>query len=224
VAATSAQAPVIIEDAAQSQGARVGDRAMGTHATAAATSFYPGKNLGAYGDAGAVVTNDSELAGRVRLLGDHGSRIRYVHEAIGRNSRLDALQAIVLRAKLRQLDAWNALRKEAAARYDALLSELPIRPPVRSEGQDHVWHLYVVRVPRRDAVLAHLHEQGIAAGIHYPVPAHLHEATRHLGYGRGDFPEAEQQADEILSLPLFPGITAADQERVVRALASAIAG
>lgn len=220
--ATAAQAPLIVDDAAQSQGARIGMRSIGAHARAATTSFYPGKNLGAYGDAGAVVTDDADLAEQVRLLANHGSRTRYVHEVIGRNSRLDALQAIVLREKLRHLDRWNDLRREAAARYDALLADLPVLPPTTAPGHDHVWHLYVVRVAKRDDVLTQLNTAGVGAAIHYPTPAHLHEATRALGHGVGDFPVAEQAAAEILSLPMYPGITPAQQDVVVDALRTAL--
>lgn len=219
---TAAHRPLVIEDAAQSQGALVAGVGMGARCTAATTSFYPGKNLGAYGDAGAVVTQDSVLADAIRLVANHGSRIRYRHEVIGRNSRLDTLQAIVLRAKLARLADWNDLRRAAASRYDDLLSNLPLRTPERAPGQDHVWHLYVVRVPDRDRVLEHLNTLSIGAAIHYPVPAHLHEATKHLGYVPGAFPRAERHAPELLSLPLYPGITTSDQERVAQELAVAL--
>lgn len=223
VAATTAHGALVIEDAAQSQGVRVGDGSIGAHALAATTSFYPGKNLGAYGDAGAVVTNDGDLAERVRLLANHGSRARYVHEVVGRNSRLDALQAIVLRAKLRHLDAWNDMRRVAAGGYHELLADLDVRLPAISPGHDHVWHLYVIRVANRDAVVARLNADGIGAAIHYPTPVHLHEATRYLGYARGDFPVAERMAAEILSLPLFPGITEQQQHEVAASLQRALA-
>ena len=221
-AATSDQGPVIIEDAAQSQGVRIAPGSTGSSSLASTTSFYPGKNLGAYGDAGAVFTNDPELADRIRLLANHGSRVRYVHEVIGRNSRLDALQAIVLREKLRRLDHWNDLRREAAARYHALLADLPVGLPTTLPDHDHVWHLYVVRVEGRDEVLEHLNAQGVGAAIHYPTPAHLHPATRSLGYGPGDFPVAERTASEILSLPMYPGITEAQQQTVVDVLGAAL--
>lgn len=223
VIATSAHAPLIIEDAAQSQGARIGDRSIGAHATAATTSFYPGKNLGAYGDAGAVVTDDPALADRLRLLANHGSRERYVHEVVGRNSRLDALQAIVLREKLRHLDNWNEQRRQAAARYHDLLADLPVGLPATLAGHDHVWHLYVIEVEDRDAVLGRLNQAGIGAAIHYPTPAHLHEATRHLGHAPGDFPVAERLATRILSLPIYPGLTEAQQATVVQELRTAVA-
>jgi dTDP-4-amino-4,6-dideoxygalactose transaminase len=213
----------VVEDAAQSQGARRGDRSAGALGDAAATSFYPGKNLGAYGDAGAVLTDSDELAARMRMIRDHGSRQKYEHEVIGLNSRLDTLQAVVLSAKLRRLARWNALRQAAAERYDALLSQVEevIRPCVL-DGNEHVWHLYVVRVPDRDRVLKELHAASIGAGIHYPVPIHLTPAFAGLGYTEGAFPVAERVACEILSLPLFPEITPSQQERVVSVLIAAI--
>lgn len=213
----------LIEDAAQSQGATQAGEGMAAHGIVAATSFYPGKNLGAYGDAGAVVTNDDAVVARVRALRNYGSDVKYAHPETGFNSRLDTLQAVVLRAKLRRLAAWNDARRAAAARYDALLQGVPgVTRPATLTGNAHVWHLYVVRVPRRDAVLSRLHAAGIGAGIHYPTPIHLQGAFRHLGHARGDFPIAERAAAEILSLPLFPEITAAQQERVVRELTGAL--
>ncbi|MFF2503378.1 DegT/DnrJ/EryC1/StrS family aminotransferase [Streptomyces sp. NPDC058067] len=182
------------------------------------------KNLGAYGDGGAVMTDDAELADTVRLLGDHGSRHKYVHERHGFNSRLDTLQAVVLRAKLTRLADWNARRQAAAERYAALLGAVDgVLLPAVLPGNRHIWHAYAVRVPHRDAVLAHLQEHGIGAGVHYPVPVHLQPAFRPFGYARGDFPVAERAAGELLSLPLFPHITAAQQERVTDTLAAALA-
>lgn len=214
---------VIIEDAAQSQGATRFGRNAGTLGRVAGTSFYPGKNLGAAGDAGAVLTNDPELAERVRLLSAHGSRVKYVHEAVGRNSRLDAVQAVVLSAKLERLAGWNQLRRDAAARYSELLADVPgVVLPQQAEGNEDVWHLYVVQVEERDRVLAELNEAGIGAGIHYPDPVHLTPAFEHLGYGAGSFPVAEQAAGRILSLPLYPHITEEQQQRVVQALNAAV--
>jgi dTDP-4-amino-4,6-dideoxygalactose transaminase len=213
----------IVEDAAQSQGAlRNGTRA-GALGDAAATSFYPGKNLGAYGDAGAVLTGSADVAARMRMIRDHGSPRKYEHEVIGVNSRLDTLQAVVLSAKLRRLAAWNAARRAAAARYDELLSggDAVVRPRTL-EGNEHVWHLYPVRVPERDRVLKELQAAGIGAGIHYPVPIHLTTAFEGLGHAQGAFPVAERTAQGLLSLPLFPEITEAQQERVVSVLMSAL--
>jgi dTDP-4-amino-4,6-dideoxygalactose transaminase len=228
----------VIEDAAQAQGARRHGAGAGSLGHAAATSFYPGKNLGAYGDAGAVLTESGDLAARVRMIGDHGSRRKYEHEIPGVNSRLDALQAVVLSAKLRRLAGWNAGRRVAAARYDALLPDAGLSdaglsgaalseardviPPRTLAGNEHVWHLYVVRVPDRDRVLKELHAAGIGAGIHYPVPIHLTPAFTGLGYPEGAFPNAERAAAEVLSLPLFAEISAAQQERVVSVLSAAL--
>ncbi|MGY1831488.1 DegT/DnrJ/EryC1/StrS family aminotransferase [Geodermatophilus sp. SYSU D01180] len=215
---------VVVEDAAQAQGATHRGVPMGGWGSAAGTSFYPGKNLGAFGDAGAVTTDDAGIARAVRLLANHGSEVKYQHPVLGFNSRLDTLQAVVLRAKLRRLAEWNAERVAAAQRYAGLLDGVPgIRLPRVAPGNEHVWHLYVVRVPDRDAVLADLNADGIGAGIHYPVPVHLTGALAPHGYGPGDFPVAERAAGEILSLPLFPGITAAQQQRVADALRRSVA-
>jgi dTDP-4-amino-4,6-dideoxygalactose transaminase len=213
----------VVEDAAQAQGARRMGRSAGVLGHAAATSFYPGKNLGAYGDAGAVLTDSGDLAARMRMIADHGSRSKYEHDVIGFNSRLDTLQAVVLSAKLRRLAEWNAARQAAARRYDALLADVgEVITPRILDGNDHVWHLYVVRVPDRDRVLKELHGAGIGAGIHYPVPLHLTAAFAGLGYGEGAFPVAERTTREILSLPIFPGITPAQQERVASVLIAAL--
>ncbi|GAA1123355.1 MULTISPECIES: DegT/DnrJ/EryC1/StrS family aminotransferase [Kitasatospora] len=214
----------VVEDGAQSQGARQDGRVSGSWGRIAATSFYPGKNLGAYGDAGAVVTDDEGLAAAVRLIGDHGSGRKYVHERFGFNSRMDTLQAVVLRAKLRRLPAWNQARRAAAARYDALLAGVDgITLPRTLPGNEHVWHLYAVRVARgRDAVLADLQAAGIGAGVHYPVPVHLQPAFRGLGHAEGAFPVAERAAAELLTLPLFPQITEDQQSRVAEVLAKAV--
>ncbi|WP_232664338.1 DegT/DnrJ/EryC1/StrS family aminotransferase [Pseudonocardia sp. TRM90224] len=215
----------IVEDAAQSQGARRKDAAAGALGRIAATSFYPGKNLGAYGDAGGVLTNDTELATRVRLLRDHGSPRKYEHTVLGFNSRLDALQAVVLSAKLKRLDGWNDARRRAADRYDALLKDVEgVVPPVVAPGNEPVWHLYVVRVAERDRVLAQLQADGIGASIHYPTPVHLTGAFADLGHKAGDFPITERITSEIISLPLFAEITEAQQQRVVESLVAAVQG
>ncbi|WP_413250406.1 DegT/DnrJ/EryC1/StrS family aminotransferase [Sinomonas flava] len=216
----------IVEDAAQAQGARRFGRAAGTLGDAAATSFYPGKNLGAAGDAGAVTTNDGILADEVRLLSAHGSRTKYVHERVGVNSRLDALQAVVLRAKLRRLEAWNVRRRAAAELYGQLLAGVPgLVVPRSMAGNEDVWHLYVVRVlgeGRRESVQATLGAAGIATGVHYPTPVHLTPAFRFLGYGAGTFPVAEAAASQILSLPMHPHLTAEQVERVAGAVVRAV--
>jgi len=216
----------VIEDAAQSHGAVRNGLSAGSLGHAAATSFYPGKNLGAYGDAGAVLTNSAALAGKIRLIRDHGSPRKYVHEVIGLNSRMDTLQAVVLSAKLRRLAAWNQARREAAARYQEALADLEeVSLPRTLPGNTHVWHLYVIRVPDRDRVLAKLHAAGIGAAIHYPTPIHLTAAFAVLtgeAPRAGAFPVAERQAPELLSLPIYPHITAAQQERVVEVLRKAL--
>jgi dTDP-4-amino-4,6-dideoxygalactose transaminase len=212
---------VIVEDAAQSQGARRNGVDAGRLGRIAGTSFYPGKNLGAAGDAGAVVTDDDVLARTARLLGNHGSERKYEHESIGFNSRLDAIQAVVLSAKLRRLEEWNQARREAAARYDRLLAGLEhVRRPSVMPGNEPVWHLYVVRVPDRDAVVRRLNAKGIGAAIHYPTPIHRTCAYRALG--RQSFPVSESAAHEILSLPLHPHITERQQVRVAEALQEAL--
>ncbi|MFC7381596.1 DegT/DnrJ/EryC1/StrS family aminotransferase [Sphaerisporangium rhizosphaerae] len=206
----------VVEDAAQSQGSeQAGRPPVGL----AATSFYAGKNLGAYGEAGAVLASSAETARAVRLLANHGSEVKYRHETLGFNSRLDTLQAVVLRAKLARLARWNELRRAAADRYADLLSGIDgVRVPRAAPGNVHVWHLYVIRVPERDRVLAGLQEAGVQAQIHYPVPVHLQPAFGDLGHGPGDFPVAEKAAAEILSLPMHPHLTADQQERVAEAL------
>jgi dTDP-4-amino-4,6-dideoxygalactose transaminase len=213
----------IVEDAAQSQGATHEGRSSGALGTVAGTSFYPGKNLGAAGDAGAVTTDDPEIARRVRLMRAHGSERKYDHEIVGFNSRLDTVQAVVLLAKLRRLARWNEQRRQAAARYAELLRDLPdVTLPATVVGNEHVWHLYVVREPDRDRVLSALQSAGIGAGVHYPTPVHLTRAFSHLGLPPGSFPVAEAAAGEILSLPLFPHITPGQQERVAEVLDSAL--
>jgi dTDP-4-amino-4,6-dideoxygalactose transaminase len=218
----------LIEDAAQAQGAERSGRGIGFWGAAAGTSFYPGKNLGAYGDGGAVLTNDADVAASVRRLANHGSAIKYRHTEIGCNSRLDTLQAVVLRAKLGHLLEWNSLRRQAAALYTAMLEPLEseglIALPRPAGGNVAVWHLYVVRVRDRDRVLDFLGAHGIGAGIHYPTPLHLTEAFAGLGHGPGDFPFAEALAGEILSLPIYPGISEAIIDRVVSTLTSALRG
>lgn len=214
---------VIVEDAAQAQGAMRYGLHAGTLGTAAGTSFYPGKNLGAAGDAGAVLTNDEDVAARVRLISAHGSAQKYRHEAVGMNSRLDSVQAVVLNAKLLRLSTWNERRRQAAARYSDLLRGIPgIELPFEAEGNVDVWHLYVVRVENRNDVLDSLNEAGIGVGIHYPTPIHLTEAFAHLGLREGSFPVAEEAAGRIMSLPLFPHITEVQQEQVAAALETAV--
>lgn len=214
---------VVIEDAAQAHGATNKREPPGRTSAAATFSFYPSKNLGAYGDGGAIVTNDADLTIRLRALRAYGSDRKYEHPIPGFNSRLDAIQAAALLVKLAHLDRWNAERVAAAARYDEMLSEVDeVTLPETAPGNTHVWHLYVVRVPRRDDVLRSLHDQGIGAGVHYPRPLHLEGAFRDLGFAPGDFPVAERLALEIVSLPMYPEIRPEQQERVVEALRKAL--
>lgn len=213
----------LVEDAAQAHGARYHGQAMGTLSRAACFSFYPGKNLGCYGDGGAVVTDDETLAGRVRKLRDHGRASKYVHDEIGFGHRLDALQAAILAAKLPHLAAANAARRRLAHRYSHLLADADLALPYEPEGVQAVYHLYVVRTPRRDEVLARLKANGIEAGVHYPLPLHLQPAYRFLSHQKGAFPVAEAAAEQVLSLPLFPEMTDDQQDRVVGVLMSALA-
>lgn len=214
---------ILLEDAAQAQGARRHGHPAGSLAAAAAFSFYPGKNLGAYGDAGAVTTSSDDIAGRLRKLRNWGSDRKYYHPEIGFNSRLDTLQAVVLSAKLHRLEAWNEGRRQAAARYDRSLAGLEgVGIPRTLPGNEHIWHLYVLRVPRRDEVATKLQAEGIGVGVHYPTPLHLHRAMASLGYREGDYPVAEQAAREILSLPMYPHLSEPQQERVVEGLRKAL--
>ncbi len=209
----------IVEDASQAQGARRFGTMAGAFGDAAGASFYPSKNLGAYGDAGAVLSGSDEVARRARVFSNQGSEERDRHVARGGNSRLDTLQAVVLSAKLGRLPAWNAARARAAERYEELLGPLgAVRRPSVLRGNEHVWHLYVVRVPGRDEVRRSIRMAGIDAGVHYPVPIHLQEAFADLGHGPADFPVAEESARQVLSLPMHPHLTAAHQERVADAL------
>ncbi|MBX0299459.1 DegT/DnrJ/EryC1/StrS family aminotransferase [Cryobacterium sp. 1639] len=214
---------VVVEDAAQSQGASSTLGSAGALGHVAATSFYPGKNLGAAGDAGAVLTADPAIAEFVRNFGSHGSTVKYVHDRAGVNSRLDAVQAAVLRAKLRRLDGWNAARRLAAARYAELLADIPgVRLPTSRAGNADVWHLYVIQVDDRDRVLTGLGDAGIGAAIHYPTPLHLTTAYADPGYPVGRFPVAEAAADRILSLPMFPHLTPEQQSLVAAAVTRAV--
>ena len=214
----------VLEDVAQAFGARQGDRRLGSLGDIAAHSFYPTKNLGAAGDAGMITTNDAELAERCRLLRVHGSTRRDHHTAIGYNSRLDALQAALLRVKLPHLDDWNAGRQAAAARYNELLAPLPeVTPPLVSPHGDHVFHQYTIRVPaeRRDAIRQHMNDLGVGANSYYSAPLHTQPVYRDKGY-TVSLPEAERAAREVISLPMWPAIDRDTQVRVVDALKEAL--
>jgi len=205
----------VIEDAAQAHGARYKGRRLGSHGDAVAWSFYPGKNLGAMGDAGAVTTNDPQIADRIGLLRNYGSRVKYVNEVQGCNSRLDPLQAAILRVKLARLDEWNARRAAIAEAYRDGLSGCGLRLPDAPEWAQPVWHLYPVRSPRRDALQKALTQAGVGTLIHYPIPPHLQAAYAELGFGRGAFPLAERCADEVLSLPMGPHLTESQHKLVI---------
>jgi len=213
----------VIEDCAQAHGARDHGQRVGTFGDLACFSFYPGKNLGAYGDGGAVVTNDEALAERVALLRNHGQQTKYVHVMEGWCHRLDNLQAAVLGVKLRHLDDWNECRRRAAATYNRLLGDLPeVVTPYVPAGVEPVFHLYVIQVPDRDGVQAALQAQGIATGIHYPIPLHQQPAYAHLGFAPDDFPVSAALGPKILSLPMFPEITTDQIEAVVAGLRAAL--
>lgn len=194
----------VIEDAAQAHGSTFKKRKAGSFGDMACFSFYPGKNLGAYGDGGAIVTNNKKLADKLRILRDVGQEKKYVHTEKGYNSRLDTIQAVVLRIKLKQLDIWNKHRRRIADFFNQELKNLPIETPTELPGSLSNYHLYVIRVKRRDKLLQYLHKNKIYAGIHYPTPIHLHKALSDLKYKRGDFPISEKYSGEIISLPIFP--------------------
>jgi dTDP-4-amino-4,6-dideoxygalactose transaminase len=210
----------LVEDACQAHGARYKGRNVGALGTIAAFSFYPSKNLGAYGDGGAVTTDDQHLAERVRVLRNLGQLNRYTHVAEGSNERLDTIQAAVLRVKLRHLDRWNALRRRHAAAYEQALRGTDVRTMRAAAWAEHVWHLYPVRTASRDRLRAALAAEGIATGIHYPVPLHEQPVLARLGYRRGAFPATEAWADEVLSLPMFAEL-APDQIKRVATIAAA---
>jgi dTDP-4-amino-4,6-dideoxygalactose transaminase len=229
----------VIEDAAQAIGAQWGSgpgkaRKAGSMGISAAFSFYPTKNLSAYGDAGLVTTNNSEMAAHMRRLRNHGSSRRYVHEELGWNSRLDAIQAAILRVKLEYVDEWNAARRRHAATYDQLFADTgliatgepaagensaPIQLPYISRSAHHVFHQYVVRAYRREELREFLTARKIGTEVYYPIPLHLQPCFVYLGYREGDLPEAERAAKEVLALPMFPELTEEEQRRVVRSIA-----
>jgi dTDP-4-amino-4,6-dideoxygalactose transaminase len=212
----------VIEDAAQAHGASYRGDSAGSMGLCGCFSFYPGKNLGAYGEAGAVVTNDDALATRLHSLRDHGQRQRYHHDEIGFNYRMDAMQGAVLSLKLKHLQKWTDARRRLADRYAHLLAGLPIQLPIEMAGRRHVWHLYVVLAPGRDVIRQELQARGVQTGLHYPIPLHLQRAYKHLGYELGDFPVAERVASECVTLPLFAEMTNEQQDAVVDALRAAV--
>jgi len=211
----------LIEDAAQAHGATYYGRRAGAVGRVGCFSFYPGKNLGAYGEAGAVTTNDDAIAVRVRSLRDHGQSEKYRHEEVGFNYRMDNMQGAVLGVKLRYLDSWNAARSRIAARYQEMLADTPLVRPYEADGRHHVWHLYVVRSGARNRVRRALTAACIGSGLHYPIPVHLQPAYAHLGYRVGDFPIAEQMARQCLSLPIYAELSAEEQEHIIQILKQA---
>lgn len=208
----------VVEDAAQAHGAEYRGRRVGSIGDLGCFSFYPGKNLGAYGEGGAVTTDDPELADRVRVLRDWGAPTRYHHDLKGFNYRLEGIQGAVLGVKMDHIERWTDLRREAAARYDSAFANRPIVAPDPADGHRHVYHIYAIRDPRRDDLQRFLAERGIATGIHYPIPVHLQRAFAELGHGRGAFPQAEAAAAAVLSLPMYPELTVAHTDEVVDAL------
>jgi len=208
----------VVEDAAQAHGAAYKDRRAGTIGDLGAFSFYPSKNLGCYGDGGAVVTRSEPLAERLRMLRNYGQKRRYYHDIKGVNSRLDEMQAAILSAKLPFLDGWTARRRAIAAMYEEAIAETVIATPGSGDGDRMVFHLYACRHAQRDRLMSHLEQCGVGSVIHYPIPIHLQRAYRELGCGRGAFPLAEAAADEVLSLPMFPQLTDAEVEYVADAV------
>jgi dTDP-4-amino-4,6-dideoxygalactose transaminase len=226
MAVAAAAGVPVIEDAAQAIGSLYKGRAVGGFGTFGCFSFFPSKNLGAFGDGGLVTTNDAALARRVRLVRNHGAEPKYFHQFVGANFRLDALQAAVLRVKARHLAVWTDARRRNAARYNALLADLAAEGrvvlPVEPADCYHIYNQYIVRVPQRDAVKKTLDARNIGTEIYYPVPFHLQECFANLGYGRGAFPHAEKAADETLALPIYGELSEAQQHYVVEGIREAL--
>ncbi|MCO6449958.1 MAG: DegT/DnrJ/EryC1/StrS family aminotransferase [Caldilineales bacterium] len=214
---------VVIEDAAQAHGSLYKGKRVGSLADSACFSYYPSKNLGCYGDGGAVVTDDDHLAERVRLLRDHGRTSKYEHSELGYGHRLDGIQGAILATKLPHLDGWNEGRRQRADRYADLLADTAVVTPKHLPETTPVYHCYVIRTPNRDAVLASLQKQGIGAGVHYPIPLHLQPAYRFLELEPGSFPISEQAAKEVITLPIYAEMTDEQQDEVVAALKAALA-
>lgn len=216
---------IVVEDACQAHGAEYFSnkenkwKKAGSIGHASAFSFYPGKNLGACGEGGAATTNDSEITQKIRMIRDHGQSAKYFHDIEGYNGRLDAIQAGILQIKLRHLQKWNEMRRHSAAIYSKLLNNIDgITIPYEPEWTRSVYHLYVIRLLNREALQKHLADNQIATGLHYPIPLHLQKAYEHLGYKQGDFPISEMVANEILSLPMYPGLTESQQKQVVETI------
>jgi dTDP-4-amino-4,6-dideoxygalactose transaminase len=213
----------VVEDAAQAHGAEYKGRKAGTMGDAGCFSFYPGKNLGALGEAGAVVTNDPELRKQIQMLRDHGQSRKYYHATMGWNCRMDGIQGAVLSIKLGHLDEANSLRRKHALEYNQAFAGIDeVLTPFEAKYARHVYHVYAIRVQERDALLRHLQEKGVGCAVHYPVPIHLQRACRNLGYKEGAFPIAENLAEEFLSLPMFPELTEEQVEHVARSVSEAV--
>jgi len=211
----------VIEDSAQAVGAKYNGKPVCTFGDMACISFFPSKNLGAYGDAGMVVTNDETLAERLRMIANHGSRIRYHHEILGVNSRLDTLQAAILRVKLKYLDEWNEKRREVARYYNQALSDLPVVTPFEAKNVEHIYHQYTIQVQNRNKLQKFLKDKGIPTAIHYPIPLHLQPAFKHLtDANEGDLPISEDVAKNVISLPMHPDLTREEQDYIVDAIRS----
>lgn len=213
----------VVEDACQAHGAMIDGKKVGTIGDVGCFSFFPAKNLGAYGDAGGIVTNDETIAKRISLLRDHGRTSKYLHETEGYNYRLDAIQAAILRVKLKYLPKWIEARRERAKLYNSLLRDLPLKLPVEAKGCYHSYHLYVVQTPSRDLLRDELFKSGIETGLHYSVPLHLQGAYSHLGCKKGDFPVTEACADKVISLPLYPELSEVSQRKVAQEIQKVIA-
>ena len=208
----------VIEDAAQAHGAEYKNKRVGALGDIGIFSFYPGKNLGAYGDAGAVVTNDPDISNKIAMLRNHGRTKKYEHEYEGYNCRLDTLQAAILRVKLKYINSWNEARRNHASSYRKLLQNTDIILPTEQKDNKHIYHIFAVRVADRDNLLNKLKNEGIGAGIHYPIPLHLQPAYRYLGYKKGDFPITEKCAREIISLPMYPELNEVKIKKIAEAI------
>jgi dTDP-4-amino-4,6-dideoxygalactose transaminase len=208
----------LVEDAAQAHGAKYKGKTVGAFGEISCFSFYPGKNLGACGEGGALVTNNTAFDKRARSLREHGSAVRYYHDEVGYNYRMEGFQGAVLGVKLKHLEKWLCERCRVAKRYTELLAETPLQLPCEATGAKSAWHLYVVRHPRRDDLKKHLEANGIGCALHYPVPLHLQKCYANLGHKPGDFPIAEKAARECLSLPIYPELTDAQIQRVVEVI------
>ncbi|MFN3740300.1 MAG: DegT/DnrJ/EryC1/StrS family aminotransferase, partial [Thermodesulfovibrionales bacterium] len=209
---------IVIEDCAQAFGANIKGRPVGSFGIAGAFSFYPSKNLGAYGDGGMIITNHETVAATIRSLRNHGSSAQYVHDTIGFNSRLDEIQAAILLIKFKRIGQYNELRRKKAHLYSNLLKNSAVNPPVERPGYYHVYHQYTIRSPKRDELQKVLRQRGISSVIYYPVPLHLQKALSFLGYKEGDFPEAERASKEVLSLPIYPELEESAIERIAKTI------